>query len=203
MMDAMLRHAQQDPGGDRPHELQDHTFRVALHTCRFECVRCEEFFEAIRLDVHSANVRVRIFSEAAGTPDGRQRILESLHSSARNVRDVRYPRCNVPPPGWTCTRERGHEGPCAALPFSGEVGIFGGPDFVGRIPARTELTVLPADPPREPLGLRVTELAGRAAAVSMGASVPYQACPKCVPGARCEHNGTGRYPTRFDRKEPV
>ena len=24
--------------------------------------------------------------------------------------------CTVPPPGWTCRREAGHEGPCAALP---------------------------------------------------------------------------------------
>lgn len=25
-------------------------------------------------------------------------------------------RCQVPPKGWRCTREPGHEGPCAALP---------------------------------------------------------------------------------------
>jgi len=24
--------------------------------------------------------------------------------------------CNVPPEGWTCSREPGHEGPCAASP---------------------------------------------------------------------------------------
>lgn len=24
--------------------------------------------------------------------------------------------CNVPPEGWRCTRERGHDGPCAAVP---------------------------------------------------------------------------------------
>lgn len=24
--------------------------------------------------------------------------------------------CTVPPPGWRCTREAGHDGPCAALP---------------------------------------------------------------------------------------
>lgn len=23
--------------------------------------------------------------------------------------------CKVPPPGWLCTREEGHEGPCAAI----------------------------------------------------------------------------------------
>ena len=25
--------------------------------------------------------------------------------------------CDSPPPGWYCTRERGHDGPCAALPL--------------------------------------------------------------------------------------
>lgn len=25
--------------------------------------------------------------------------------------------CEVPPPGWMCTRAKGHEGPCAALPI--------------------------------------------------------------------------------------
>lgn len=25
-------------------------------------------------------------------------------------------RCKVPPPGWWCSREPGHEGPCAAHP---------------------------------------------------------------------------------------
>jgi hypothetical protein len=24
--------------------------------------------------------------------------------------------CTVPPPGWTCSREPGHDGPCAARP---------------------------------------------------------------------------------------
>jgi hypothetical protein len=28
-------------------------------------------------------------------------------------------RCNVPPPGWSCSREPGHEGPCAARPTAG------------------------------------------------------------------------------------
>lgn len=25
--------------------------------------------------------------------------------------------CDVPPPGWACTREKGHPGPCAAVPL--------------------------------------------------------------------------------------
>lgn len=26
-------------------------------------------------------------------------------------------KCNLPPEGWHCSRPRGHEGPCAALPI--------------------------------------------------------------------------------------
>lgn len=26
------------------------------------------------------------------------------------------PQCQVPPPGWRCTRGAGHDGPCAAVP---------------------------------------------------------------------------------------
>jgi len=28
--------------------------------------------------------------------------------------------CTVPPPGWVCSREPGHSGPCAARPIVGE-----------------------------------------------------------------------------------
>jgi hypothetical protein len=27
-----------------------------------------------------------------------------------------HPQCQLPPPGWWCTRRAGHDGPCAALP---------------------------------------------------------------------------------------
>jgi hypothetical protein len=35
--------------------------------------------------------------------------------------------CQVPPPGWWCSRDPGHDGPCAAYPYNddprlGEVG---------------------------------------------------------------------------------
>ena len=30
-------------------------------------------------------------------------------------------RCNRPPMGWTCTRTAGHDGPCAAISWFGEV----------------------------------------------------------------------------------
>lgn len=38
------------------------------------------------------------------------------------VQDIREGRqrgggCTVPPGGWRCTRTRGHDGPCAALPL--------------------------------------------------------------------------------------
>lgn len=29
--------------------------------------------------------------------------------------------CLMPPPGWWCSRQRGHEGPCAARPFGEDV----------------------------------------------------------------------------------
>ncbi|WOB06517.1 hypothetical protein [Piscinibacter gummiphilus] len=28
---------------------------------------------------------------------------------------TRAQQCNVPPPGWRCTRQAGHDGPCAAI----------------------------------------------------------------------------------------
>lgn len=33
-------------------------------------------------------------------------------------RDARDRGCRVPPEGWWCSREKGHEGPCAARPTS-------------------------------------------------------------------------------------
>lgn len=36
------------------------------------------------------------------------------------VREPQTTRCSIPPPGWYCTREPGHEGPCAAIPCKGE-----------------------------------------------------------------------------------
>lgn len=32
---------------------------------------------------------------------------------------MRSPGCTLPPKGWYCTRESGHDGPCAAWPISG------------------------------------------------------------------------------------
>lgn len=32
--------------------------------------------------------------------------------------------CTIPPPGWVCTRERGHDGPCAAYPDPRIVELF-------------------------------------------------------------------------------
>jgi hypothetical protein len=35
--------------------------------------------------------------------------------------EVVKPRCQVPPPGWWCSRTAGHAGPCAARPISTRV----------------------------------------------------------------------------------
>lgn len=45
-----------------------------------------------------------------------------LAKQARERAEREQPRrpCDVPPPGWRCTRERGHDGPCAAWPDGGE-----------------------------------------------------------------------------------
>lgn len=39
------------------------------------------------------------------------------------------PVCDVPPPGWYCTRVAGHDGPCAAIPVAGDVGGIDTPEF--------------------------------------------------------------------------
>jgi len=38
---------------------------------------------------------------------------ELAYYAARH--DAEKEECEVPPPGWRCTREQGHEGPCAAV----------------------------------------------------------------------------------------
>ena len=44
-----------------------------------------------------------------------------------NLRDlVRLNPCQVPPEGWTCTREGGHPGPCAAIPKISELASYVG-----------------------------------------------------------------------------
>jgi hypothetical protein len=30
------------------------------------------------------------------------------------------PKCDVPPPGWYCTRTKGHDGPCASWPMNSQ-----------------------------------------------------------------------------------
>jgi hypothetical protein len=33
-------------------------------------------------------------------------------------------KCQIPPEGWTCSRESGHDGPCAALPKLSRFGVY-------------------------------------------------------------------------------
>lgn len=42
----------------------------------------------------------------------RARVREAIHPLM-----VKPPVCDVPPAGWTCSREPGHDGPCAARPL--------------------------------------------------------------------------------------
>lgn len=53
-----------------------------------------------------------------GTPAEIERLLEVAPKAT--VDQVAHAVCTLPPPGWYCTRERGHEGPCAAHPAVGE-----------------------------------------------------------------------------------
>jgi hypothetical protein len=54
--------------------------------------------------------------------------------------------CDKPPPGWHCTRERGHDGPCSAWPTPAPSG--GGVLVIKAAPPRPPR--MPAPPPRPP-----------------------------------------------------
>jgi hypothetical protein len=45
---------------------------------------------------------------------------QSAALEAAGVRSDLTPRCDRAPPGWQCSRDRGHEGPCAAHPLATE-----------------------------------------------------------------------------------
>lgn len=73
-------------------------------------------------------------------------LAEALGVDERLVAEVRSVTCQLPPPGWYCTREPGHEGPCAAHPEEevvdveppvypyqdGDVTVLGPECFIGR-----------------------------------------------------------------------
>lgn len=48
----------------------------------------------------------------------RQMALPQLQMGGQ-ISKTSLPPCDVPPPGWTCSRARGHAGPCAASPVAG------------------------------------------------------------------------------------
>jgi hypothetical protein len=63
-----------------------------------------------------------------------QRVLADLqhdvdHAEANQPHDV--PLCTRPPAGWTCSRNAGHSGPCAAIPIEAAPPA-GGPDPLAR-----------------------------------------------------------------------
>lgn len=177
-IEAVSQHARPD------HELHD-SLRADVATYRFVC-ECGEEFELARGAIfRTATSSEQLFARHIETFDGRRRMLEALQ-----------PRCNVAPAGWRCRRRRGHSGPCAAEPLLPPPGhyITSEPEFVGRMPVRTELTVLPADAPsQELLGFTVRETLGThnlAHRVTVTQPEPADEDP-------------GRYPDRFHRKEPV
>lgn len=57
--------------------------------------------------------------EGPGKPSAPAVGLPHKHSEliAKASREA-GPPCELPPPGWRCTRRRGHDGPCAAEPVA-------------------------------------------------------------------------------------
>lgn len=51
--------------------------------------------------------------EAEGVPSE-----ESKRALAAAIVEEKERACTIPPQGWICTRGKGHEGPCAAVPMS-------------------------------------------------------------------------------------
>ena len=47
--------------------------------------------------------------------------LRALASSGEPLHDEADDWCDVPPFGWRCTRAKGHEGPCAAVPAPDDI----------------------------------------------------------------------------------
>jgi hypothetical protein len=75
-------------------------------------------------------MRLARVAKAAGIPAfvdwSHQQLAENvvtiLGEIARSMEKVQaaHAVCTLPPPGWYCTRARGHDGPCAAHPATGE-----------------------------------------------------------------------------------
>ena len=51
-------------------------------------------------------------------PGGTIGVLTLRHPALRTLPEEAFTgaRCDVPPPGWWCSRSKGHDGPCAARP---------------------------------------------------------------------------------------
>jgi hypothetical protein len=49
-------------------------------------------------------------------PDYKLQIWVNEHDPRSSWSVVISTHCTVPPPGWKCTRAKGHDGPCAAIP---------------------------------------------------------------------------------------
>ena len=70
-----------------------------------------------------------------------KRIIAGLKQAVEHQRSL----CRVPPPGWWCSRESGHEGPCAARPIRPALPLCDAlcqrfddePDFLGMEAAAT------------------------------------------------------------------
>lgn len=48
------------------------------------------------------------------SPELEARLRKHDPETLRSIQSLGYGRCNLPPPGWQCSRPSGHHGPCAA-----------------------------------------------------------------------------------------
>lgn len=60
-------------------------------------------------------------NECADMIEAQEIIIESLRETVETLQSKRSSNngCQLPPPGWWCSREPGHDGPCAAYSNSG------------------------------------------------------------------------------------
>lgn len=74
-----------------------------------------------RKEVAEAVVIAALCSLATGTiswgfEEAKRKLWELRKKRKKGAKRLELHGCDVPPPGWHCTRAKGHEGPCAAVP---------------------------------------------------------------------------------------
>lgn len=92
----------------------------AEETPRFSCTGSEESYiadERSQLEIEKLEIIRRNGLLRDGSADKHR--LEEINTTLKRL-DETAEECDVPPSGWRCTRPKGHDGPCAALPTQPE-----------------------------------------------------------------------------------